>query len=73
MDALPIREETGMEYASTHDGKMHACGHDSHTAMLLGAAKVLNAHKDELQGEVRFLFQTAEEIAKVAGVELVEE
>lgn len=70
MDALPILEETGVEYASTHEGKMHACGHDCHTAMLLGAAKVLNAHKDELQGEVRFLFQTAEEISKGSPVML---
>lgn len=64
MDALPITEETGLEFASTHPGCMHACGHDNHAAMLLGAAKILAAHKDELCGEVRFLFQTAEEIAK---------
>ena len=64
MDALPITEETGLEFASTHPGCMHACGHDTHASMLLGAAKVLAAHKDELCGEVRFLFQTAEEIAK---------
>ena len=64
MDALPIQEETGLEFASEHAGCMHACGHDSHTSMLLGAARVLNAHKDELNGEVRFLFQTAEEISK---------
>ena len=68
MDALPIREETGVEYASTHEGKMHACGHDSHTAMLLGAAKVLKAHETELNGEVRLFFQTAEELAKGAPV-----
>ena len=64
MDALPITEETGAEYASTHTGKMHACGHDAHTAMLLGTAQVLNEHRDELNGEVRLLFQTGEEICK---------
>lgn len=68
MDALPIREETGVDYMSTHDGCMHACGHDTHTAMLLGAAKVLAAHRDELRGEVRFLFQTAEELAKGSAI-----
>ena len=64
MDALPIQEETGVEYASLNAGCMHACGHDTHTAMLLGAAKVLAAHKDELQGNVKLFFQTAEEQAK---------
>ena len=68
MDALPIQEETGVDYMSTHEGCMHACGHDAHTAMLLGAAKVLAAHRDELCGEVRFLFQTAEELAKGAPI-----
>ena len=66
MDALPIHEETGVPYASKHDGCMHACGHDTHTTMLLGAAKILNAHKDELNGEVRLMFQTAEEQSKGA-------
>ena len=64
MDALPIKEETGVDYASTHDGCMHACGHDAHTSMLLAAAKVLAEHKAELCGEVRLLFQAAEELAK---------
>jgi len=68
MDALPIKEDTGLPFSSEHDGCMHACGHDSHTSMLLGAAKVLNAHKDELRGEVRFLFQTAEENSKGAPI-----
>ena len=61
MDGLPIREETGLDYASTTDA-MHACGHDLHTAMLLGAAKILKQHEAELRGQVRLLFQGAEEI-----------
>lgn len=61
MDGLPIAEETGCSYASRREGCMHACGHDCHTAMLLGAAKVLNAHRKELSGNVVLLFQTAEE------------
>lgn len=60
MDALPIREETGFEFSSTNEN-MHACGHDAHIAMLLGAAKVLKAHQNELNGSVRLLFQTNEE------------
>ena len=60
MDALAIKEETGLPFASTN-GNMHACGHDSHTAMLLGAAKFLNEHKAELKGNVKLIFQPAEE------------
>lgn len=60
MDALPIAEETGLPYASTN-GCMHACGHDGHTAILLGAAKVLNDNKKELKGNVKLLFQPGEE------------
>ncbi|MGA7354098.1 MAG: M20 family metallopeptidase [Candidatus Cybelea sp.] len=61
MDALPIGERTGLPFASQVDGKMHACGHDAHTAMLLGAARVLAAMKPELAGSVVFVFQPAEE------------
>jgi len=62
MDALPIREETGLPYASQVPGIMHACGHDAHTAMLCGAARLLADRRDRLSGSVRFLFQSAEEI-----------
>lgn len=62
MDALPIQEETGLPYASQRPGVMHACGHDAHTAMLLGAARILHGQRDRLAGTVRFLFQSAEEI-----------
>lgn len=60
MDALPIKEDTGLEFASTN-GNMHACGHDSHVAMLLGAAKYLSEIKSELRGTVKLLFQPGEE------------
>ena len=59
-DALPIQEETGLEFASAHDGVMHACGHDGHTAMLLGAAAFLSSEGD-LPAPVRLIFQPAEE------------
>lgn len=60
MDALPIKEETGLPFASTN-GCMHACGHDGHTAMLLGAAKLLSDNKDSFSGTVKLLFQPGEE------------
>jgi len=61
MDALPILEATGLPFASKKEGKMHACGHDAHTAIGLGAAMILSELKNELHGEVRFLFQPSEE------------
>src|SRR5437868_4331766 len=61
MDALPIREENENAYRSTLDGKMHACGHDGHVAILLGAAHLIAQRKDELAGKVCLLFQPAEE------------
>src|SRR5262249_53065172 len=60
LDALHIRETTGLDYASEVPGKMHACGHDGHTAMLLGAARYLSEHRD-FSGQVHFIFQPAEE------------
>lgn len=66
IDALPVLELNDVPYKSTVDGKMHACGHDTHTAMLLTAAKALNEIKDELNGNVRLIFQPAEELAEGA-------
>ncbi|WP_457752202.1 M20 metallopeptidase family protein [Thermococcus sp.] len=61
MDALPIEEENDVPYKSRAPGKMHACGHDAHTAMLLGAAKIIAEHIDEFNGKIRLIFQPAEE------------
>ena len=61
MDALPVTEQTGAAYASTNPGKMHACGHDGHTAIGLTVAKMLHAHRTQLAGTVKFVFQPAEE------------
>ncbi|MEG1602886.1 MAG: amidohydrolase, partial [Cloacibacillus sp.] len=63
IDALPVKEMTGLPFASQNDGVMHACGHDAHIAMQLGAAKILSDIKEELCGRVIFFFQPAEEIA----------
>lgn len=62
MDGLPVEERTGLPFASVHPGLMHACGHDGHMAMLLGAAALLTVHRRELPGRVRLLFQPAEEM-----------
>ncbi len=61
MDALPVHEETGLEFASELDGVMHACGHDAHVAMLVGAARLLSRRRDQLAGRVIFMFQPGEE------------
>ena len=68
MDALPIVEETGLDYTSQNEGAMHACGHDCHIAILLAAAKMLADLKEELHGEVRLVFQPAEEVGRGAGL-----
>lgn len=62
MDGLPVKEETGLSFASVN-GNMHACGHDAHTSIMLGAVKVLNQLKDQFSGTVKILFQPAEEIS----------
>ena len=71
VDGLPIQEQTGLPFSSTIDGMMHACGHDAHGAMLLGALKVLQDNRQSLRGKVRFVFQAAEEC--VSGAQRVVE
>ena len=61
MDGLPIREEADLDFASKN-GRMHACGHDMHTAMLLGAARLLKEHEEEIEGAIKLMFQPAEEV-----------
>jgi amidohydrolase len=61
MDALPLHEDTGLDFSSRSDGTMHACGHDTHVAMLAGAARLLSARRDEIPGRVLFMFQPGEE------------
>src|SRR5699024_1615302 len=72
IDALPIEEETKLPYASKVNGVMHACGHDGHTAILLGTAKILAQLQEELHGEFVFLFQHAEEVPPGGAKEMVE-
>ncbi len=62
MDALPITEKTGVAFKSTKEGRMHACGHDCHTAMLLGAARLLKQRESEIHGTIKLIFQPAEEL-----------
>jgi hippurate hydrolase len=72
MDALPVTERTGLPYASALDGTMHACGHDLHTAMLAGAARLLSARQADLPGNVIFMFQPGEEGSGGAGLMISE-
>ncbi|MDQ6850873.1 MAG: M20 family metallopeptidase [Actinomycetota bacterium] len=72
MDALPVTEASGVDFASEIDAAMHACGHDLHTAMLVGAARLLTAHRDQLAGDVVFMFQPGEEGYDGAGAMLAE-
>lgn len=71
MDALPINEESGLPFASKNPGVMHACGHDGHTAMMLGAAKILVQFRNQIEGEIRFIFQHAEEMFPGGAKEMV--
>ena len=71
IDALPIKETTGVSYTSAHPGFAHSCGHDGHTAVLLGTAAVLSQLKNQISGTVKFLFQPAEE-SEAGGKRLVE-
>ncbi|MDI6601010.1 MAG: M20 family metallopeptidase [Thermoanaerobacteraceae bacterium] len=73
MDALKVNEENECDYRSEVDGVMHACGHDAHTAMLLMAAKVLSMHKDEIKGNIKFLFQPSEENFPGGALGMIEE
>ncbi len=71
IDALPLQERNNIPYKSAVDGQMHACGHDGHAAMLIGAAMVLNKLRNELKGSVRFIFQPGEEIVAM-GKDLID-
>lgn len=72
IDGLPITEATGLPYASRHENRMHACGHDAHASMLLGALKVLQEGRENLKGNVRFVFQTGEETCRGAKIAIEE-
>ena len=67
IDALPVKEETGLPFASQNDGVMHACGHDTHISMLLATAKLLCGMRDQLPGTVKLIFQPGEEKAPMGG------
>ncbi|RRS31870.1 MAG: N-acyl-L-amino acid amidohydrolase [Epsilonproteobacteria bacterium (ex Lamellibrachia satsuma)] len=73
MDALPIEEQTGKPYASREEGIMHACGHDSHTAIALGTAIAMAEHQEDLPGNIRFIFQPSEESKEGGSVEMIED
>ncbi|MGB3306223.1 MAG: amidohydrolase [Thermomicrobiales bacterium] len=73
MDALPIYEENEVDYKSKNDGVMHACGHDAHTAILLGVARILSNRKDEFSGTVKLLFQPSEELFPGGAKGMIEE
>lgn len=73
MDALPIEENTGLEFASRNPGVMHACGHDVHMACLLGAAKVLQALRNDFEGTVKLIFQPSEEDFRAGAPKMIEE
>lgn len=72
IDALPVKELADVDYPSKVDGVMHACGHDAHTAMLLGAVEVLSGMQDKIAGKVKFIFQAAEEVPPGGAKQLVE-
>lgn len=72
MDALPILEGTGLEFQSEKHGIMHACGHDMHTAMLLGAARILKKHEKKLKGTVKLIFQPGEELIPGGAYQMIE-
>lgn len=72
MDALPIQEDTGLNFSSSNDGKMHACGHDGHVAIVLGAAMILSEYRDQLPGSIKFIFQPGEEYPGAAEI-MIEE
>ncbi|HYH11323.1 MAG TPA: amidohydrolase, partial [Thermomicrobiales bacterium] len=73
MDALPIDEENDVDYRSMVGGRMHACGHDAHTAMLLGSARVLMGIRDQFAGTVKLLFQPAEEVPPGGAIEMIKD
>lgn len=73
MDALPIQEKTELSFSSAVPGVMHACGHDGHTAILMGVAEMLSSLKNKLNGNVRFIFQPAEEVNPGGAIGMIEE